>query len=203
MDISDCRQSGRCKDRFASGRPLPESIIDELCSLACLGQPSQRRLPWHVMVASSLDAKRRINAVVSGTRPFAPCQLHKASHIVVLCARTGPRRAADDGALPTAVPGHHAEYPAAPREHAAEQAALAGASHPIYMALGALLLGAATLNLATCTVDDFDADWLDAELGLAERGWRSVVMVGLGQHAAGDIEPPSLPLPTELFMTRL
>ena len=82
-------------------------------------------------------------------------------------------------------------------------AALAGASHPIYMALGALLLAAATLNLATCTVDDFDADWLDAELGLAERGWRSVVMVGLGQHAAGDIEPPSLPLPTELFMTRL
>ncbi len=114
------------------------------------------------MVASSLDAKRRINAVVSGALPFAPCLLHKASHIVVLCARTGPRRAAYDGALPTAVPGHHAEYPAAPREHAAEQAALAGASHPIYMALGALLLGAATLNLATCTVDDFDADWLDA-----------------------------------------
>ena len=189
------------KDRFASRRACQSRSSTSSARWPAASQPSAAPPAWHVMVASSLDASGASMRWSAGRSPPLPAPARRP-HIVGAVRQNRTRRAADDGAVPTAVPGTMPNI-RQPREHATEQAALAGASHPIYMALGALLLGAATLNLATCTVDDFDADWLDAELGLAERGWRSVVMVGLGQHAASDIEPPSLPCRRSSSLTRL
>ena len=53
----------------------------------------------------------------------------------------------------------------------------AWAEKQVYLAVGGLLFGAAALGLDACPMEGFDAQVLDAELGLAARGLRAVALV--------------------------
>ncbi|HNE15787.1 MAG TPA: NAD(P)H nitroreductase, partial [Rhodocyclaceae bacterium] len=67
------------------------------------------------------------------------------------------------------------------------------------------LLGAATLELDAAPLEGFDTQILDAELGLAERGLTSLVIVALGYHSSDDFNArlPKSRLPAERVITRL
>ncbi|MBE0315027.1 NAD(P)H-dependent oxidoreductase [Xanthomonas citri pv. punicae] len=56
----------------------------------------------------------------------------------------------------------------------------------VYLALGTLLLGAATFGVDACPMEGFDAKVLDEELGLRPRGFTGIVLVGLGYSGDGD-----------------
>ena len=55
-----------------------------------------------------------------------------------------------------------------------------------YLALGTALLGAAAHGLDATPIEGFDSKILDAELGLRERGYSSVVILSLGYRSEAD-----------------
>jgi nitroreductase/dihydropteridine reductase len=75
----------------------------------------------------------------------------------------------------------------------------------VYLALGALLVGAAALGIDSCPMEGFDQAALDEALGLKAKGLTSCVIVPLGYRAAGDFNAalPKSRLPLGKVITRL
>lgn len=73
----------------------------------------------------------------------------------------------------------------------------------VYLALGALLFGAAALGLDACPMEGFDPDALDQALGLAARGFAPVALVALGFRGLGDWNAalPKSRLPPDVLFT--
>ena len=75
----------------------------------------------------------------------------------------------------------------------------------VYLAVGGLLFGAAALGLDACPMEGFDADLLDAELGLRERGLAAIALVALGGRGPDDWNAalPKSRLPAEAVFTEI
>lgn len=56
----------------------------------------------------------------------------------------------------------------------------------VYLNVGTLLLDAAAMDIDAVPIEGFDADVLDAEFGLKEKGFKSLVVVPLGFHSEED-----------------
>ena len=56
----------------------------------------------------------------------------------------------------------------------------------VYISMGTLLLGVATLGIDAVPMEGFDSKILDKELGLTEKGLRSVLIVPIGYRASDD-----------------
>ena len=74
-----------------------------------------------------------------------------------------------------------------------------------YIALGFLLMGAATLELDATPIEGFFPEKLDAALGLTELGLKSVVVASIGYGSEQDFNAalPKSRLPAEQLLTRL
>jgi nitroreductase/dihydropteridine reductase len=72
-----------------------------------------------------------------------------------------------------------------------------------YLALGTLLLGAASLGLDATPMEGFDFKKLDEELGLRDKGFTSLVVVSLGYRSDSDFNAklPKSRLPAEAVFT--
>jgi nitroreductase/dihydropteridine reductase len=124
-------------------------------------------------------------------------KVKNASHTVVLCARKtldaahlGAILEAEDKAGRYASPDVKAAqekgrgfYVNIHRERKDEAEWLA---RQVYIVLGSLLLGAATLGIDACAMEGFDGEALDRELGLDETGHTALVVVALGYRSADD-----------------
>ena len=75
----------------------------------------------------------------------------------------------------------------------------------VYLATGALLVGAAALGIDSCTMEGFDQAALDAELDLHSKGLISSIVVSLGYRAAEDINAklPKSRLPMADVITKI
>ena len=75
----------------------------------------------------------------------------------------------------------------------------------VYLALGTLLLGAATLGIDACPIEGFDQAALDAEFDLRAKGYTSAVLVALGYRGADDFNAtlPKSRLPESAVISRV
>ena len=73
----------------------------------------------------------------------------------------------------------------------------------VYLALGTLLLGAASLAIDATPIEGFDRTVLDDALGLGKRGLRSVVLAALGYRSEDDFNAalPKSRLPDDEIFT--
>ncbi|MEY8779824.1 nitroreductase family protein [Allomuricauda sp. XS_ASV26] len=72
----------------------------------------------------------------------------------------------------------------------------------VYLNIGNFLLGVAALGIDAVPMEGIDVKALDEEFGLREKGYTSLVMVGLGYRSANDFNAglPKSRLPkTEIF----
>src|SRR6202012_4126612 len=73
-----------------------------------------------------------------------------------------------------------------------------------YLALGIALMAAAELNIGAAPMEGFHSHVLDAELGLRERGFTSIVLLALGNRPTGGYHPrPKSRLSAEAVFTFL
>jgi len=202
---------------FDASRKIPAEQFDQLRELLRHSPSSVNSQPWHFVVAASDEAKAQ---VAKGTQPgfaYNEAKILNASHVIVLCARTGFDEAHlaalleqedKDGrfATPEARAGQHNGRSGYVNLHRFDQK---DTQHwmekQVYLALGTLLLGAAALEIDACPMEGFDPRLLDAELGLRARGLTSVVVVGLGYRAAEDFNArlPKSRLSVEAVFTEL
>lgn len=215
MKPSDLALSRHTVKAFDPARKVAQADIDELLALLRYSPSSVNSQPWHFVVASTDAGKARLASAAQGPFAYNQPKILNASHVIVLCARTGmpqaqlqtlldqeerdgrfqvaDARANQHKGRTTFVDLHRFQHK--DLQHWMEK--------QVYLALGTLLLGAAALGVEATPMEGFDFRALDEELGLRESGYTSLVLVSLGYHAEADFNArlPKSRLPADAIFS--
>jgi nitroreductase / dihydropteridine reductase len=182
-----------------------------------LAPSSVNSQPWHFIMVSSDAGKGRIAELMQGGFAYNASKVRNASHLIILCACTD----LDDAHLTALLEQEDQDGRFATPAAKATQGDMRGyyvnlhrqqlkdvqiwAQKQVYLALGSLLLAAATLDVDACPMEGFDGAVLDEALGLSGRGLASLVMVALGYRSADDFNAalPKSRLPESMVFTDL
>lgn len=202
---------------FDAARRVPDAQIDELLEALRHSPSSVNSQPWHFVVASDEAGKARIAKGTENGFAYNTPKVLNASHVIVLCARTDMTEAHVNALLDQEQADGRFKIEGA-REgqrksrqgyidiHRYNQKDLQHwMEKQLYLALGTLMVGAASLEIDATPMEGFDALALDAELGLRERGYTAVVLCALGYRGKDDFNAglPKSRLPAETVITRL
>lgn len=217
MNLAEIAQTRRTTKAFDPSRRIDDELIAQIETLLRFSPSSTNSQPWHFFIAGSEAGKVRVAKATEGFYATNQAKVLNASHVVVFCTRASIDDAylqdllaqeEKDGRFPTAEAraGQHRGRSFYVNAHRFEKR---DAQHwmekQVYLALGTLLLGAATLGIDACPIEGFDQVALDEELGLRAQGLTSSVLVALGYRSGEDFNAglPKSRLPAEKVITRL
>lgn len=208
--------------RYTTKAYDPDRRIDveqmrQLQALLRFAPSSTNSQPWHFVIAATAEARKNIARATTGPYGANEAKVLNASHVVVLCARNDLdeehlqrvlQQEEQDGRF-----SRESEKETVQRVRGfyvdMHRNALDDMQHwmekQVYLALGFLLLGAATLGIDATPIEGFDRGVLDETLGLGERGLESVVLAALGYRSADDFNAalPKSRLPEDELFTFL
>ncbi len=218
MDIAQLVQTRRTCKAFDPSKKIPAAHIEQLKTLLRFAPSSVNSQPWHFIIASSDEGKARLaKSAQQGSYTANDPKIRNASHVVVLCART----TLDDAHLATLLhqEEHDGRFPTPEGKEMQNRGRtyymnmhrfdLKDTQHwmekQVYIALGSLLFGAASLDIDATPIEGFDARILNEELGLRAQGLTSVVMVALGYRSGDDFNAklPKSRLPADTVISEL
>jgi len=217
MNIAHFAQTRHATKAFDKNLKINEKTFEQLRTLLRFSPSSVNSQPWHYVIASTDEGKQRVASATSADYPYNESKILNASHVVVFCSRTSLdesylkqilEQEDRDGrfANPEAKQGQHTGRSFYANLHRFE---LKDTQHwmekQIYLSLGTLLLGAATLEVDACPIEGFDHRIMDEALGLREKGLTSIVVVALGYHSDEDFNAalPKSRLPAEQIFTHI
>lgn len=217
MNILEAALKRHTTKAFDPTRKIPAVVIDQFVNLLCLSPSSVNSQPWHFIVASDEAGKARVAKATPEAFAYNASKIKNASHVIVFCVRTDLSAAYlesvlqqedQDGrfATPEAREGQNKSRNFYVNLHKEQlKDALIWSEKQVYLALGTALLAAPTLGLDACPMEGFDAAALDAELGLAEQGLKSSVLLALGYSGEDDFNAklPKSRLPGTSVVTML
>lgn len=217
MNILEAALKRHTTKAFDPDRKIPAEVFEQFATLLRHSPSSVNSQPWHFFIASDEAGKERVSKATPEAFAYNAGKIRKASHVLVFCARTDLSESYletlitqedKDGrfATPEARDGQKNTRGFYVDLHAKQlQDAPVWAEKQVYLALGAALLAAPMLGLDACPMEGFDAAALDAELGLAEKDLRSVVLLALGYSGADDFNAklPKSRLAADVVMTKL
>ncbi len=217
MNLSSIAQTRYTTKAYDAQRSVPQATINELLELLRHSPSSVNSQPWHFVVASSAEGKQRIARSMHEAYAYNESKVLNASHVIVLCARTSITEAHLEALLQQEqADGRFANDEARAGQakgrlsyvnlHRHDQKDLQHwMEKQTYLALGTLLLGAASLGVDATPMEGFDARKLDEALDLRAQGYTSVVLAALGYRSAGDFNAklPKSRLPAKDVFTFL
>ncbi|TWC71040.1 oxygen-insensitive NAD(P)H nitroreductase [Herbaspirillum sp. SJZ099] len=198
MSIVQFAKKRHSAKAFDPARKIPAGVIAELRELLRFAPSSVNSQPWHFVLASTDAGKAHVAKAAEAGFPYNVSKIVDASHVLVLCTRTAITEAHLEVLLAQEERDGrfiNAEAKAGQRGSRLSYSDLhrydlKDAQHwmdkQVYLALGTLLLGAATFEIDAVPMEGFNAKVLDEELGLRAKGLTSTVLVGLGYSGAGD-----------------
>ena len=215
MNIAELVRSRHTCKAYDPQRPLSEEQLAQLQEILRYSPSSVNSQPWHFFLVTSEAGKAKLvpaltehNMEKVRSAPLTVVIATKTelddAHLQALLAqedldgRFGGNEEAKkgaDGARRYYV-GLNSTSAQKQQEWMARQA---------YIALGFLLMGAATLELDATPIEGFFPEKLDAALGLTELGLKSVVVasIGYGSEQNFNAALPKSRLPAEHLLTRL
>lgn len=201
---------------FEPGQPLTAAQSAAVRDLLRMSPSSTNAQPWHFFIATSEAGKRRVAVGATGNFAYNDAKIMNAAEVVVICARTRLDEVyltqvldqeTRDGRLATeeARNNQHTVRKGYVQKHADAGSLADWTARQAYIALGFLLLGAAALGVDACPIEGFDSHAVDHELGLADQGLKSVVLVALGRGSAADFNAalPKSRLPASAVISEL
>jgi nitroreductase/dihydropteridine reductase len=217
MQLTALAKSRYTTKAYDNSRKIPQETVDTLLDQLRHSPSSVNSQPWHFVIASDEQGKARVAKGAEGGFAYNESKILNASHVIVLCTRTEMTEAhlqavlgqeELDGRFPTAdaKAGQDNSRRGYVNLHKHDQKDLQHwMEKQTYLALGTLLLGAASLGLDATPMEGFDFKKLDAELGLREKGYTSLVVVALGYRSETDFNAklPKSRLPAETVFTYL
>ncbi|EMM7969448.1 TPA: oxygen-insensitive NAD(P)H-dependent nitroreductase NfsB [Pseudomonas aeruginosa] len=217
MEIASLAKRRYTTKAFDASRRIPQAAIDTLLEQLRHSPSSVNSQPWHFIVATTDEGKARIAKGTEGGFAYNAAKVLKASHVIVLCSRTDMTeehlqmllaQENSDGRFHTeeAKIGQDNSRRGYVALHRFDQKDLQHwMEKQTYLALGTLLLGAASLGLDATPMEGFDFRKLDEELGLRANGYSSLVLVALGYRDDSDFNAklPKSRLPSERIYTYL
>jgi nitroreductase/dihydropteridine reductase len=215
IDIAQCARARHTAKAYDPARKVAAPLLEQLRTLLRLSPSSINSQPWHFVVASSDEGRARIAKATQGPHAYNAPKVLNASQVFVLCTR----HTLTDAHLEAIIEqeARDGRYPT-PQDRQTRQRALFGYADvhrhtrrdvqtwmekQTYLALGALLLGAAALEVDATPIEGFDNALLDRELNLPAQGFISSVLVAVGYHGADDFNAhlPKSRLPAQMLFT--
>ncbi|BDM23557.1 oxygen-insensitive NAD(P)H nitroreductase [Pseudomonas sp. NPDC089428] len=183
---------------YDAARKIPQATVDALLEQLRHSPSSVNSQPWHFIVADSAEGKARLAKATDGRFAYNSPKILDASHVIVFCTRTEMTEAHLNAVLDQEqADGRFRDEQARAAQnqsrrgyvdlHRFDQKDLQHwMEKQTYLALGTALLGAAAHGLDATPIEGFDSKVLDAELGLREQGYSSVVVLSLGYRSEAD-----------------
>lgn len=217
MDIVSVALQRYSTKAFDPSKKLTAEEADKIKTLLQYSPSSTNSQPWHFIVASTEVGKARVAKSAAANYVFNERKMLDASHVVVFCAKT----AMDDAWLERVVDQEEADGRfATPEAKAANDKGRRffadmhrvslkddhqWMAKQVYLNVGNFLLGVAAMGLDAVPIEGFDAEVLDAEFGLKEKGYTSLVVVPVGYHSVEDFNAglPKSRLPLETTLTEV
>lgn len=217
MDIISVVKKRYSTKAFDAGKKLTAEQAENLKTLLQYSPSSTNSQPWHFIVASTDAGKARIAKSTAEGYTFNERKILDASHVVVFCAKT----AMDDAWLQKVLDQEDADGRFATPEAKAgnnKGRVFFADMHrktlkdddqwmqkQVYLNIGNFLLGAGAMGLDAVPIEGFDAAVLDAEFGLKEKGYTSLVIVPVGHHSQEDFNAtlPKSRLPLSVTLTEI
>ncbi|SEJ92245.1 oxygen-insensitive NAD(P)H nitroreductase [Pseudomonas sp. NFR16] len=217
MQLTALAKSRYTTKAYDATRKIPQETIETLLDQLRHSPSSVNSQPWHFIVASDDQGKARVAKGAEGGFVYNESKILNASHVIVLCTRTEMPEAhlqavlaqeERDGrfANDEAKAGQDKSRRGYVNMHKFDQKDVQHwMEKQTYLALGTLLLGAASLGVDATPMEGFDFKKLDEELGLRDKGFTSLVIVSLGYRSEGDFNAklPKSRLPAESVFTFL
>jgi nitroreductase/dihydropteridine reductase len=218
MDIAQIALTRHTCKAYDPSRKIPDDLVEQLKTLLRHSPSSVNSQPWHFILAASAAGKAQIAKAT--THPVYAANTPKilnASQVVVFCARTTMDDAQvaaitdqedRDGRFPNPE-GKAAQFKGRNFYVNLHRFDFRDTQHwmekQVYLALGTLLLGAATLGIDATPIEGFDSKVLNEELGLREKGLTSVVIAALGYRSPEDFNAklPKSRLPTAAVISEI
>ncbi|MCE1117393.1 MULTISPECIES: oxygen-insensitive NAD(P)H nitroreductase [Pseudomonas] len=183
---------------YDASRRIPQATIDALLEQLRHSPSSVNSQPWHFIVADTDEGKARLAKSTEVGFAYNTSKILNASHVIVFATRTDMTEAhlqavleqeGKDGRFRSdeAKAGQDQSRRFYVNLHRHDNKDLQHwMEKQTYLALGTALLGAAAYGLDATPIEGFDFKVMDAELGLRERGYTSVVVLSLGYHSEED-----------------
>ena len=183
---------------FDTNKKISAEDFQSLKDILRLSPSSTNIQPWHFVIADDEAGKARIAKGTEGMYEFNDAKVKDASHVIVFCSRVY----ADDEFLNEVLDkeeadGRFAEPKFKEQMHQTRKMFLDIRRYEqkdephwlieqLYLNMGALLLGAATLGIDAVPMEGADLKALDEEFDLRSKGYTAVAVISLGYRSEND-----------------
>lgn len=203
MNLTEILNKRYSTKSFDPVKKISDEDVEQLKSLLQMSPSSVNIQPWHFVIATAETGKQRMAKGVQGNLKFNEAKILNASHVVLFCAKTSVDEAYKDNIADT-----EAKAGRFPNEQVKQltkdgrtlfsnlhKTVLNDEQHwlekQVYLNIGQFLLGAAALGIDACPMEGIDANVLNEEFGLSEKGLNAVVAVTLGYRTDVDFNDPA------------
>lgn len=202
MNITDTVNWRYSTKEFDTTKKISDEDFSKVRTLLRMSPSSTNIQPWHFVIASTEAGKMRIAQGTQGFYQFNEQKIMDASHVVVFSARTNAdeeymKHLLDvedqDGRYPNDdikqmvfgarnIFANMHRFDLKDLQHWMEK--------QVYMNMGNLLLGVATLGIDALPMEGVDMKQIDEEFGLREKGFTAIGVVSLGYRKESDFNTP-------------
>lgn len=215
-NITDAMNWRYSTKEFDANKKISTEDFQSLKDILRLSPSSTNIQPWHFVIADDDAGKARIAKGTDGMFDFNTPKVKDASHVVVFCSRVY----ADDDFLSIVLDkeeadGRFAEPKFKEQMHEVRKMFLDIRRYEqkdephwlieqVYLNMGALLLGAATLGIDAVPMEGIDLKALDDEFDLRSKGYTAIAVISLGYRNENDFNAtlPKSRLNEEMIITK-
>lgn len=217
MEIMKVLESRYSTKEFDPNKKISDADMKVVESLLQLSPSSTNVQPWHFIVASTEEGKKRVAKASQGFFSFNEPKILEASAVVVFASRhdisedyllevlakedADGRFAEEEWKMQThggrSIFVNFHKYDFKDVQHWAEK--------QLYLNLGNFLLGLATMGIDALPMEGLDMKVLDEEFSLREKGYTSAIVVAIGYKKDNDFNAnlPKSRLPKETIIERV
>lgn len=199
MNISKIAHTRYTTKKYDPSKNIPQELMNQLIDLLHFCPSSINSQPFHFIVVTSEEGKKRVGASMDeDVFIYNKSKILDASATVVICSKTEMteehiRKVLDQEEKDGRIIGAEKKqktldlYMGYVNAHLHDTKDInCWMEKQCYIALGALLLGAASLHIDATPIEGFNRKILDRDLELREQGYTSLLLVPLGYHANDD-----------------
>ncbi|MCK9343786.1 MAG: oxygen-insensitive NAD(P)H nitroreductase [Massilibacteroides sp.] len=202
MNITEALNYRYAVKSFDSTQKISAEDFEQITNILQLSPSSTNLQPWHFIIAKNEEGLKRIAKGANGFYKFNEPKIMDASHAIVFCTKAyadethlqkilekeeKDKRFPEaqfkfqmDGARRLFLNIHRYDWKDEAQWH----------THQVYLNMGAVLLGAATLGIDVCPMEGLDFSILNEEFGLTEKGFSAVSVLALGYRDKEDFNTP-------------
>ena len=198
MDVIKALEGRYSAKEFNPTKKIDEATLENIKTLLQKSPSSTNIQPWHFVIATTDEGKKRIAKSTQGFFSFNDQKVLDASAVVLFSTRIS----ADNDFLNQILEKEDADgrFPQSEfkeQNHAARSIfsnmhlqQLKDQQHwfekQVYLNLGNFLLGVSALGLDALAMEGCDMNILNEEFGLIEKGFTASFIVAVGYHADSD-----------------